>query len=123
MRLLKTASTKKTIECLLCRNEFEIGEGREVMYAMQSLLCIDCRIVLKERWNVPFAKLNGGYTKLAAYLNLVKAVRLQAETDKKLDDFESYWIESPKWHALWDLVKSDVDKYADLHAVVRQFNV
>jgi len=124
MGLLKAASTKKTVECLLCRTKFVMSEGREVTYyATQSLLCPKCRIVLKERYDVAFAERNGGYTQLASYLRLVKAVRLQAEVDKKIDDFESYWIASPKWRTLWDLVKCEIDKHDELRAVVRRLEM
>ena len=100
-----------------------MGEGREAAMYIQSLLCTSCRIALREKYDVPYAQCNGGCTRLAAYLRLVKAVRFQAEIDNKLCDFESYWIQSAKWHALWDLIKDEIDKHAELCAVVRRLDI
>lgn len=112
---------KKVFECLLCREPFELPNYRAQLYATKFVLCPTCFEWLREKYYIRYRRRNGGYTKLEAHLRLLSAVRETAVLDKKLDDFELYWIRSLKWSAVWDTLRDKMQKTNQLDDVVNSF--
>ena len=112
---------KKVCECLLCREPFELPKYKAQMYATKFVLCPTCFEWLREKYYVRYKRRNGGYTKLEAHLRLLAAVREKAMLDRKLADFESYWIRSFKWSVVWEVLQEKIQKTNLLDGVVNSF--
>lgn len=108
---------KKKQTCLLCRKRFDKVSVAQP-YGKWSL-CADCREVLKEKYgDIKYKERNGGYSKTAALIGLIAAVRKQAIIDHKLEDFEKFWLYSEKWSSLWELVQKSLDEHETLRNLV-----
>jgi len=75
-----------TRTCLLCNMDKGVHQ-----FPRKSPVCYDCYEYLCDHYLVPWARTSRGTVQFA-YLNLLLAVRRLAVDDKRLKDFESYWV-------------------------------
>lgn len=81
-------SNHRVTQCLFCAAP--LGK---VSVAKKIFICEDCRRTLREKfeYNTPSNRVISP-TVGEAYLNLLEAVRRQAQEDQKEDDWVEYWI-------------------------------
>ena len=86
-----------TSKCIFCGKTVESDET----------LCNNCIAAVKGRFedSGTTTDTNRGGSIREGYIRLFEAVRMQAIEDKKLNDFETYWIKSAQWKPLWEAVE------------------
>ena len=89
--------------CLICRQEKDRN-----LFPEGDPICVSCIEVMTNLYDVPYAPPER-ITVNFAYLNLVIAVRELAVEDKKLEEWESYWLQEKRWKLVWMLLNENVN--------------
>ena len=84
----------KTCDGLLPDSQFPAG----------SPVCSSCIARLQALYNVEYS-IPHRSTIRDAYISLLLAVRSQAIKDDALDDWESYWLRSPRLAQVWEFIR------------------
>jgi len=88
--------------CLTCYERKEHSE-----FLRNSPICRSCVKVLEERYAVEYCPPQK-VSRREAMLSLIGAVRKQAESDKKINDFEGYWVRSDSLKAILLLIRDGI---------------
>lgn len=87
--------------CLICRQEKD-----RILFPEKGPICIFCIEVMANLYDVPYAPPER-ITVDFAYLNLVIAIRELAVEDKKLREWEDYWLREKRWKLVWMLLNEN----------------
>ncbi len=90
------------MRCVLCH-----CEKNSRLFPAGSPICRRCIDRLRTDYDVDYAPPEK-VTQLEGFIRLLKASRKQAIEDEALPEWESVFLESPRWKMVWTLLKESV---------------
>lgn len=85
--------------CVICEVDYPAKR-----FASDSLICKMCVEKLHKLFEVDYC-VGSVLPQYVRYLQLLRAIQVQAEMDGEMSDFRDYWIDDPIWSCLWSMVR------------------